>query len=1060
MNHLRQHKGYILPTVLVFSLVTMALGVTFLQYATSFSSILRNDYYANLAKQAADAGVHISQKCFQQERLTVDDWPDGATLQPNTDCEFTVDDSASEFVSETPVGDSTAILRTTYAAEKPTEDGQILTFSATGTTELFPSASSTHAAFTETAHSKIQVPATHGYVEIDAATGNVITDISTGLGTTCAIANMSPYCWGMNISRQTGTFPVLDGRLYLDRPTKIDEPSNTANETSLVDKRVHTLTSGPNHSCAISGEGQLHCWGQNAPFGTLGIAAHVLPPERAPSHVTAGSLQNNNIPTSMSGANPTSLIGSGLGNFDAQQTSCVIINGQVSCAGQNFFAQLGQVRYGWEITMNSEDVHPSFCIKQPWPLSGCIVPSLRQTVYPTAEFTMWAFGSGVLEYIAGNDSNEFVPVFGYDKSQPQAHQSKVGKFNASEIALGQTNACSNENGKIFCWGEHAMPWVYSQNEWLKLCPGVGLVPTPETIMCPGIYMWLGNTVADTAPRNGSLDNKMAYGLTASHMSLMAIAEGRAHYWKDTPWNRGFLGFASWGINFIPLPMSQPVMVSAAQTDNRDVTQISRSGSDSYGCFLTSGIPYCWGNMAAVDNEHTPKRIDTFPGPVDKIDAGRAYTCGLVNGAIYCFGEGGSRQIGDGARQDRSIPTKAADIGTETGYATTDITSGENHSCGIIDGSVFCWGENDHGQIGIGSYVTRSQPTRVNIDNIEPEQRSTTAVSAGRNHTCAVIEGDAYCWGANNYGQLGRGGGGSNIPVKVNFGFSPAAVTDVTAGADHTCATVNGHAYCWGRNSAGQLGMTGGDRTTPTKVNVGTPARHITQIEAGENFTCAIGAERAWCWGSNDSGQIGRNNMGGENQTHPFEVELPGKGAHNGVGNAVTEIATGDRFACAVMNGRTYCWGANGNGQLGRNSTQNAGNPALVSGSSLGNRATNSLSAGSHHACGIINGRAQCWGSNSHGQIGNPSVPVGGNATTAVPVREDANVLGTNYPHIISAGGSHSCTIANGNIACWGSSTQGQLGGNDLASSPNMPKWTHNKYAVPGFQIDWSRAVRF
>lgn len=1038
MRFARNTNGYILPTVLVFSLVTVALGITFLQYATSFSSILRNDHYANLAKQAAESGVLIAQKCFQQENLTVEAWPDDATLQPNIGCDFAQIADASQFVSETSAGNSGAVLRTTYTVGKPTIDDRLLTFTATGTTELRASETSAHAAFTETAQSKIQVPMVDGHVEIDAARGVAVTDITTGSRHTCAIANMEPYCWGANLLLQAGATGGTSDRIT---PVKLNTPSSLPSGSNFINRLTDTISAGPDHTCASAENGRFYCWGANVPFGTLGVGNHVSPINAHPTHISQGLPGSTNV-TSISNATPSSQFF----DLDAQRYGCTIATGRVACVGQNFFAQLGQIDYctswqllppGWRYCSN--------------PLPTVPTPQIKGT----ARFTMWAHQAGWNNYFSETDSNTYLTVFGYDKSVPghngsstnHVNLSQIGKYNASELAAGQTMACASENGRVFCWGNTSMPWVWTQNQNLGL---EGLFQVRK-----------GNVVDNEGWRGGSLNNKMAHGLASTHTSHCAIADGQAHCWSGDLWNRTLLNAASFVADLIPLPESPPSAISKSYTNERNVTFISRGGGSSYSCFVASGEIYCWGRMTGMQSRNRPVNVEA-PGFVTTMDSGGESSCMVANGSAYCFGTNGSGQLGDGTKTTRSTPTKTSTIGLEDNtHAMTSLDAGDSHTCGIVNGDVFCWGDNTHGQLGTADTAAKPRPTRIDLSTIPAtSHRSATDISAGKNHTCAVIEGDAWCWGSNEYNQLGRAGAGSNVPERVNLGTN-AAVTAISAGHDHTCAVVNGQARCWGRNDNGQLGRGNTNvHTTPAVAPVqrGSTNQHVTQIAAGENFTCALAAERVWCWGANDRGQIGRGSTGGANQTTAREVVI-GSSAHNGLGHASTKLTVGDKFACTLVNKVTQCWGDNTYGQLGRgNQTTNNATaaPAAVSGP-IANAPSFDISAGSHHMCSITNGQTYCWGRNQHGQIGNDSAAA--TFTTPTLTQRADGVLLQNHPYRLAGGGRHTCAIANGKVACWGHGENGQRG--LLApTSSRVPGWAHDKYAISGLELDWDRAVRF
>ena len=140
---------------------------------------------------------------------------------------------------------------------------------------------------------------------------------------------------------------------------------------------------------------------------------------------------------------------------------------------------------------------------------------------------------------------------------------------------------------------------------------------------------------------------------------------------------------------------------------------------------------------------------------------------------------------------------------------------------------------------------------------------------------------------------------------------------------------------------------------------------------------------------------------------------------------VTAVAAGTFHSCAVVNGRAQCWGGNSNGQLGNNSITQSLVPVQVTGLTSGVTAA-SRGADSQHGCAVVNGGAQCWGKNFNGQLGNNST-----AQSLVPVQVTGLTSGVTA---IAAGDGHSCAVVNGGVQCWGLNNEGQLGDNSTTQS--------------------------
>jgi Regulator of chromosome condensation (RCC1) repeat/Abnormal spindle-like microcephaly-assoc'd, ASPM-SPD-2-Hydin len=215
----------------------------------------------------------------------------------------------------------------------------------------------------------------------------------------------------------------------------------------------------------------------------------------------------------------------------------------------------------------------------------------------------------------------------------------------------------------------------------------------------------------------------------------------------------------------------------------------------------------------------------------------------------------------------------------------------------------------------------------------------TAISAGNAHTCATAVGKAYCWGNNKYGQLGNNTAtDSPVPVAVDTsGVLTGAVSTISAGNGATCAAAGGAAYCWGSNASGQLGNnTTTDSPVPVAVDIGTGT--VATISTGYSHTCATAGGKAYCWGSNTSGELGNGTTIGS--------KVPVGASTSGVlTGAVTAISAGTDFTCAVASGKAYCWGFNGHGELGNNTTTGSSVPVAVETSGVLTGTVTAISAG-------------------------------------------------------------------------------------------------------------------
>lgn len=289
--------------------------------------------------------------------------------------------------------------------------------------------------------------------------------------------------------------------------------------------------------------------------------------------------------------------------------------------------------------------------------------------------------------------------------------------------------------------------------------------------------------------------------------------------------------------------------------------VFNSIASGYGATTTCGIrqdslAYCWGmnqdgvlGIGTTDQviNHTPVAVSGGHA-FATIKTGGRFACALTGaGAAWCWGAalGGGAVLGAGADSGQLVP------GPVSGSLTfTTLSAGNLHMCGIAAGAAYCWGDDYYGQLGVGGSTTCAfdQPCR-RVPTAVSGGMTWTRIAAGQGHTCGIVQsGAAYCWGVGTIsGALGAGKDTStNTPLLVAGGMS---WTDIAVGRDHTCAiTVDGFAYCWGNNSYGQLGIGTQIVGSNTPLPV-VPSLFFTAIEAAGEHTCAIGlAGKVYCWG--------------------------------------------------------------------------------------------------------------------------------------------------------------------------------------------------------------------
>jgi alpha-tubulin suppressor-like RCC1 family protein len=287
-----------------------------------------------------------------------------------------------------------------------------------------------------------------------------------------------------------------------------------------------------------------------------------------------------------------------------------------------------------------------------------------------------------------------------------------------------------------------------------------------------------------------------------------------------------------------------------------VTAIAANGY--HACAVTTSDEVkCWGSNfhgelgdgTMTGARYRPVRVKNLRAAED-VGVGLDHSCAnLANGEIRCWGNNHNGQLGNGGDGPFSLSPSLVEGVLD---AASPVMANYLNSCVMLSAAEpRCWGANDDGQLGNGSWDDAFAPSPVSLLSGD-----VSAITPGQQYTCAVMTaGGVSCWGDNAYGQLGDGTTVDRFaPVGV-VGLGGPVMAVALAGG-HACALrTDGRVECWGRNVQGQLGDgTRIDRTKAVRVR-GLPS-DVLEVTVGANHSCALAPSGVFCWGANDAGQLG------------------------------------------------------------------------------------------------------------------------------------------------------------------------------------------------------------
>lgn len=458
-------------------------------------------------------------------------------------------------------------------------------------------------------------------------------------------------------------------------------------------------------------------------------------------------------------------------------------------------------------------------------------------------------------------------------------------------------------------------------------------------------------------------------------------------------------------------------------------------------------------LALVASPVVPLR-NTGLASVSEVGVYSGQGCAFVGARLYCWGKNLRGELGVGAPGVSSLAEWVRRPDSPTGdFQAPSSLAVSDRTCTSDAAGVWCWGQNDFGQLGTGDRVARVVPTRV-----PGLPAGILEVAQGPGHTCARAATGVWCWGANLAGETGQAPGPAvydpqlgitQPPPQLNALQVPAlgATEALALGIRMSCALAAGEVRCWGDNAEGQLGS--GDtvsRSTPRRVDL-PPG--IRAISAGQAHVCALAANgEVWCWGRNSSGQAGAP-LDVPVQSQPLRVAgLPGPASA-----ILAEVSQ----SCARLGAERWCWGSGDvypasptpsvparpegappdwlggcfqaagelrcPGEMWRHPYQSVDARPLPPFS----EDVAELALGSGFGCArLVDGVVWCWGANDRGQLGQGHLD-----TVEAPVRVPLPAAGA-----LTAGRAHACAVTGDGLWCWGANWNGQLGDGGTQDRPS------------------------
>ncbi|WP_413612264.1 RCC1 domain-containing protein [Bdellovibrio sp. HCB-110] len=630
--------------------------------------------------------------------------------------------------------------------------------------------------------------------------------------------------------------------------------------------------------------------------------------------------------------------------------------------------------------------------------------------------------------------------------------------SVQKVVTGFSHTCVIlDSGDVKCWGANGDGQLGYDDQVAR-----GSAPGSVSSLA-AVNLGAGRTAIDLA--------------AGAYFTCAILDTGDVKCWGDN--YSGQLGYNDWvdrGTTAGSMASLSPVFLGVGRT-----AKSIDAGFDHVCVILDTDDLKCWGTSGdgqlgldrnddvgdAANEMQTLGTVNVGVGrKVKYLAAGGLHTCAILDtDDLKCWGYNGSGQLGydswDNIGDTAGHMAALGVVNLGAGRKAKKVTVGDEHTCVILDtNEVKCWGDGSYGSTGYDDENYRGGdpgdmaalvPVNLGVG------RTAKDIQAAFYHTCVILDNDQVkCFGGNFSGQLGYNdlqeygtspGSMAALPT-VNLGTGRTAKS-LSLGRSYSCAILDtDDLKCWGENTSGKLGQEvshnfGSVDFDVEDLGVVNLGGATLQVAVGSQHSCAVLVSGDLkCWGFNGSGQLGYDDTVSRGKTAGSMASL--SAVFLGAGRTAKKVFIGTNHTCVILdNDQVKCWGANGSGQLGYDSTTSKGNTA---GSMAGlgyvnlgaGRTAKSLALGVGQTCAILdNDQMKCWGGNSNGELGYDSTTNKGNTAGSMATLGYVNLGAGRTAKAIAAGALHTCAILDTNgVKCWGYNNFGNLGIDSTANKGN------------------------